>query len=274
MAYNVLIVDDSETTRSIIAKALRHAEVELGELLFAGDGLEALTLLRDNWVDIVFADLNMPRLSGVELVERMAESDLLASVPVVIVSTEGRQERIDALLARGVAAYLRKPFAPEQVVRIADELLGVEKLEVEDRRLEEAFFGAIEGFAMLVAEPLDGDPEAPDRALESRMSIIGARAEAEVAIVTSERGGIAIAQAALGESEDGSAQDALRELLNVLVGHLVNSMSGGPFELQLPESRAVAGAEAWAGVRAMDQRVAFDLEGDPVVIGLTIKDRW
>lgn len=274
MAYNVLVVDDSETTRSIIAKALRHADVELGDVLFAGDGLEALEALKDNWIDIVFADLNMPNLSGVEMVERMAESDLLASVPVVIVSTEGRQERIDALLARGVAAYLRKPFAPEQVARIANDLLGVEKLEVEGRRLEEAFFGAIEGFAMLVAEPLDEDPGAPERALESRMRITGARAEAEVVVVTSEQGGAAIAEAALGECEDDSTQDALRELLNVLAGHLVDSMPGGPYALQLPESRAIGGAEAWAGVGAMDQRVAFDLEGDPILVGLTIRDRW
>jgi two-component system chemotaxis response regulator CheY len=274
VSYNVLIVDDSEITRSIIAKALRHANVPLGDVRFASNGEEALAVLEGHWIDIVFADLNMPVLSGVEMVERMAEHDLLSSVPVVIVSTEGRQDRIDALIAKGVAAYLRKPFTPEQVADIASELLGADLAAAAPDDLEEAFFEAIEGFAMLVAEPLLDAPPAPERATVASMSATGPRAEAQLILATSEAGAVAIAEAALGEAGSSAAQDAVRELLNVIGGHLVDSLAGGPFALDLPVSETTAGDDAWARALGAERWLAFDLEGAPVVLGATIRDRW
>lgn len=274
MAFNVLIVDDSKTTRTIIAKALRHAEVELGEVHSAADGMEALDLLKDHWVDIIFADLNMPRLSGVEMVERMAENDILSSVPVVIVSTEGRRDRIDALLARGVAAYLRKPFAPEQVAAIANELLGAPAPDATLDDLQEAFYGAVEGFAMLVAQPLAEAPPGPEDAMCAGMRIVGAKMEGEILLATSAAGGVAIAECALGGRGEDSAQDAFRELLNVTAGHLVDKLPGGPFSLDLPASDPCSGTPAWSRVLECTRWLAFDVEGEPLVLGVTLRDRW
>lgn len=274
MAYNVLIVDDSNTIRTIIAKALRHADVPLGEVLFARDGLEALETLKDNWVDLIFADLNMPRLSGVEMVERMADNDLLSSVPVVIVSTEGRQERIDALKSRGIAAYLRKPFTPQSVARITLELLGGfgEAPRPVDG-LAEAFMDAIEGFAMIVAEPVDGHPPVPLRAVLTTLKATGPAAELEMAIATSDEGARLIAEAALGE-EGGSAEDALGELLNIVCGRLVDTIPGGPFDFEPPVSVSIEGDAAWLKLCQMAQCQAFDAEGLPLGVALTRRDRW
>ncbi len=123
MAYNILIVDDSETIRAVIAKTLRIAEIPVGELWHAGNGQEALDILRKEWVDLVFADINMPVMNGIEMIEQMAKEGLIESVPVVIVSTEGSRTRIEELTAKGVKAYLRKPFTPEALRGMVEQVL-------------------------------------------------------------------------------------------------------------------------------------------------------
>ncbi len=124
MPYNILIVDDSETVRAVIARTLEMAGVAVAALHQASNGEEALEVMKNNWIDLVFSDINMPVMGGVEMIERMQESDLLGTVPVVVVSTEGSKTRIDDLLSKGVRAYIRKPFTPEKVKAVVEELLG------------------------------------------------------------------------------------------------------------------------------------------------------
>ncbi|ACV67955.1 response regulator [Desulfohalobium retbaense] len=123
MGYEVLVVDDSMIIRSMVAKTLRMSGLKLGTILFATNGQEGLDQLRNNQVDIVFADINMPVMDGVEMVNAMAEEGFLERVPVVIVSTERSTTRIEALKAKGVNAYLQKPFMPEQFKETVDRLL-------------------------------------------------------------------------------------------------------------------------------------------------------
>jgi two-component system chemotaxis response regulator CheY len=124
MPYNILIVDDSETVRAVIARTLEMAGVAVSTLHQASNGEEALEIMKNNWIDLVFSDINMPGMGGVEMIEQMRASDLLSTVPVVVVSTEGSKTRIDDLLSKGVRAYIRKPFTPEKVKAVVDELLG------------------------------------------------------------------------------------------------------------------------------------------------------
>lgn len=123
MAYNILLVDDSETVRAIITKTLALAGVETKTIFHAANGQEALDLLAVEWIDLVFADINMPVMNGVEMIDRMHEDGLLKTIPVVIVSTEGSRTRIDELKAKGVRAYIRKPFTPEVIRKIVDEVM-------------------------------------------------------------------------------------------------------------------------------------------------------
>ncbi len=129
MPYNILIVDDSETVRAVLARTLEMAGVAVSTLHQAANGEEALELMKNNWIDLVFSDINMPGMGGVEMIERMRESDLLGTVPVVVVSTEGSKTRIDDLLSKGVRAYIRKPFTPEKVKAVVEELLGGDNRE-------------------------------------------------------------------------------------------------------------------------------------------------
>ena len=124
MAYNVLIVDDSSVVRSVIGKTITLARIPVGETFYAENGKEALAVLDDQWIDIVFADINMPVMSGVEMVDHMVENGMIETVPVVIVSTEGSATRIEQLKKKGVKGYVRKPFTPEKVREVFKEILG------------------------------------------------------------------------------------------------------------------------------------------------------
>ena len=124
MSFNILIVDDSKTIRSVIKKTLLIAGVPTGDLYEACNGSEGLQIMKDNWVDLCFADINMPVMNGIEMIERMLEDNMLEKLPVVIVSTEGSKTRIEELFRKGVRAYLRKPITPEIIRNVVKEVLG------------------------------------------------------------------------------------------------------------------------------------------------------
>lgn len=124
MALNILVVDDSATTRAIIAKTLDMAQIPIGKLGEAANGQEALDMLDKDWFDLVFTDLHMPVMNGIELVRQMHSKDLLNTTPVVVISSEGGKDRIDQLMEWGVRAYIRKPFTPEKMTSVIHEMVG------------------------------------------------------------------------------------------------------------------------------------------------------
>ncbi|HGJ67219.1 TPA: response regulator [bacterium] len=124
MLYNILIVDDSRTTRTVISKTLKLAGVPINQLYEAENGKVALDILDKSWVDLVLADINMPEMDGVEMIDHMSRDGLLKTIPVVIVSTEGSQTRIEEMRSKGVRAYVRKPFTPELIKNIVKDILG------------------------------------------------------------------------------------------------------------------------------------------------------
>ena len=124
MSYNILIVDDSKTIRSVIKKTLDIADVPVGDLYEAENGKEALDVMNSNWIDLIFADINMPVMTGIEMIKKMSEDNTLDKTPVIIVSTDGSKTRIDELLELGVKAYLRKPINPEELRNIVKEVMG------------------------------------------------------------------------------------------------------------------------------------------------------
>lgn len=123
MAYNILIVDDSLTARTFVARTLQMAQVPLGQVYQARNGREALDLLRRVWVDLVFADINMPAMSGTEMVRQMRTTDLLKSIPVIIISTDRSAQRMAEMREAGVQAYLTKPITPEDLKAVVERFL-------------------------------------------------------------------------------------------------------------------------------------------------------
>ena len=125
MAYNVLVVDDSLSMRSVIKKTIRATGVAVKEFYEAANGIEALDVLKNHWLDIILLDYNMPGMDGMELLRVIKKDELLRTVPVVVTSVEGSRSRVNAFLENGAAGYIKKPFTPETARDKIYDVLGV-----------------------------------------------------------------------------------------------------------------------------------------------------
>ncbi|MCU0555114.1 MAG: response regulator [Syntrophales bacterium] len=122
MSFNLLIVDDSSSMRSVVKKIVDLSGVGVNQLLEAENGRRALEVLGDNWVDAVILDINMPEMNGLELLQRMSEDALLKNIPVVMMTTEASEAHVKTAFELGAKGFIRKPFLPEEVRTM---LLGV-----------------------------------------------------------------------------------------------------------------------------------------------------
>jgi len=124
MDLNVLIADDSIVMRTIILKTLRLSGVPLLEVFTADRGDEALRIVVEKHIDVAFVDLHMPVLSGEEVINRIRENPKTANLPIIVVSAEGNEARIDSLRRMGVG-FIHKPFMPEA---LRDEILRLTRI--------------------------------------------------------------------------------------------------------------------------------------------------
>jgi len=115
----VLVVEDSRLIHKMYEVMLRPCM-----LIAAHDGREGLARLGENPdVDVIILDINMPHMTGIEFLEQVKAKPEFASIPVVIVSTEGKEEDVARGLRAGAAAYLKKPFQREDLLKIIGRLV-------------------------------------------------------------------------------------------------------------------------------------------------------
>ncbi len=115
MPANILIVDDSAAIRKILQRVLRQAELPLGQIYEAGDGIQALEIMQANNVSLVLSDINMPNMDGLQLLAQIKANPQWQSVQVVMITTEGNQARVMEAVGLGAAGYVRKPFTSDQI---------------------------------------------------------------------------------------------------------------------------------------------------------------
>jgi two-component system chemotaxis response regulator CheY len=120
----VLIVDDSSVMRKIVGRSLRQAGLEVQEVLEASNGSEALTVARENSLDLILSDINMPLMDGLEFVRQLRCIEAAQHIPVVMITTEAGEARVVQALSNGASGYIRKPFTPEQIKERVIPLLG------------------------------------------------------------------------------------------------------------------------------------------------------
>lgn len=119
---DVLIVDNSAAIRKILQRVLRQADLRLGEIREAGDGAEAVEILRGRTFGLILSEINMPQMDGLQLLARIKEMDHLRNVPVLMITTEGGQGNVIKAVQLGATGYVRKPFSADQ---IREKLAGV-----------------------------------------------------------------------------------------------------------------------------------------------------
>lgn len=108
----ILVVDDFSTMRRVIRRILRDMGLE--NVVEADNGKKAWELLCQGQFDIVICDWNMPRMSGLDLLEKIRSAEELAEMPFMMVTAEGKKDFILEATQKGVTGYITKPFSAEQ----------------------------------------------------------------------------------------------------------------------------------------------------------------
>ncbi|SRR5579863_1165836 len=122
MSFDLLIVDDSAAIRKILQRILQKAEFPIGTVFEAGDGLEALAILKENKVGLVLTEINMPNMDGLQLLAQLRAEEAWKRLPVIMITNEGGQGKVMEALQLGATGYVKKPFTSDQ---IKDKLAGL-----------------------------------------------------------------------------------------------------------------------------------------------------
>lgn len=110
----ILIVDDSSVMRKLITRGLRQAGFDVDSVAEAGNGAEALEKLKFHEdIGLVLCDWNMPVMDGLAFVKHVRAGDgAVAQVPIVMVTTEGGESKVQSAIEAGANGHIKKPFTP------------------------------------------------------------------------------------------------------------------------------------------------------------------
>ena len=123
MAKTALTVDDSKTIREMVSFTLKNAGYEVLE---AEDGQDALNVLSSNGsVDVIVTDLNMPNMDGFQLIRSVRANASLASVPILMLTTEGDASKKEEGKNAGATGWIVKPFQPEKLVAVVQKVCPI-----------------------------------------------------------------------------------------------------------------------------------------------------
>ena len=111
----VLIIDDSSVMRKIIQRNIQQSGLLVDEFVEAGDGREGLEKATSNNIDLILCDWNMPNMTGIDFVKALRSSGQTSNIPIVMVTTEGSETKIEEAKKSGANGYLTKPFTLEQL---------------------------------------------------------------------------------------------------------------------------------------------------------------
>ena len=118
--HSVLAVDDSGSIRGLVSHVLGDAGYEV---VLAEDGQEALDYAADNSVDVVLTDINMPRVNGIELIQKLRGMSHYKFTPMLVLTTESSQEMKMKGREVGATGWLVKPFDPDQLIAVIKKVL-------------------------------------------------------------------------------------------------------------------------------------------------------
>ncbi len=116
----IMLVDDSRTIRNIQKNVL--GQLGYNEILEAGDGVEALGILKQDRPDLMLVDWNMPNMDGLSLIKAVRETD--KDLPIIMCTTEAEKTRVLEALKAGVNNYVVKPFTAETMAEKIEQTLA------------------------------------------------------------------------------------------------------------------------------------------------------
>jgi len=120
MAKSILTVDDSPTMRRMIEMTVKPSGYDVLE---AGDGEAAMTLLKTRGVDLIISDINMPKMDGLELTRRLRALPKFATTPIILLTTESDPAKKAEGKAAGATGWIVKPFKQDQLLAVVAKIL-------------------------------------------------------------------------------------------------------------------------------------------------------
>ena len=122
MPKHILIVDDSKTIRNLVAFIMKK---EGFKVTMAEDGIDGLEkLYSSEHINLIISDINMPRMDGFTFIKTVREQEAYRDVPIVVLSTEGKEEDIQQGISLGANLYMVKPAQPDKMMKNVRMLLG------------------------------------------------------------------------------------------------------------------------------------------------------
>lgn len=119
MASKILIVDDSASVRQVVSIALKGAGYEVIE---ACDGKDAISKLTGDKLNLIISDVNMPNMDGISMVKEIKKMPAYKFTPIIMLTTEGADEKKKEGQAAGAKAWIVKPFQPDQMLKAVSML--------------------------------------------------------------------------------------------------------------------------------------------------------
>jgi two-component system, chemotaxis family, chemotaxis protein CheY len=115
----VLVVDDFATMRKIIKNVLKQISIE--NVLEAENGKHALTVLKNDSVDLIISDWIMPEMTGIEFLKACKADETIKKIPFIMVTAEAQKDNIMEAIKSGVDNYIVKPFTPDKLREAIDK---------------------------------------------------------------------------------------------------------------------------------------------------------
>lgn len=121
MGKTIMIVDDSASLRQVVAIALKGAGYDVLE---AQNGQDALSKLDGKKINLIISDVNMPVMDGISLVKEVKKLPSYKFTPIIMLTTEGSDDKKKEGQAAGAKAWIVKPFQPDQMLKAVSMLIA------------------------------------------------------------------------------------------------------------------------------------------------------
>ena len=122
---SLLVVDDSATMRQLLCMTLTRVEgITQANITEAHDGEDALDKVKSGNFDLVLTDIRMPRMDGLEFIRKVRSELNERSLPIIIISTKGAEEDVQAGMDLGASGYLSKPVSMARLRELVTNFLG------------------------------------------------------------------------------------------------------------------------------------------------------
>lgn len=120
MGKNIVVVEDFNVSRKIIVSTLAK---EGYTVLEAGDGCEAVNLFDGRQIDMLITDFNMPNMNGAELIQKIRALNNYSYLPILLLTTEVRKEKIQTAIDGHITALIKKPFDTTEFIKVVKKAL-------------------------------------------------------------------------------------------------------------------------------------------------------